>query len=304
MVGSQDIMATIDAAVPSMASGYRPIRTLGKGGHARVVLVERCSDPVAGRLAACKIVPRRREATARRELECLTRLQHTKRFPRLYEWQEGPEHLLLFQEYVPGGTLEDWSNEQRARMVRFEGRRKLGQPPRREPQVARLIRGVLEALSACHMEGIIHNDVKTGNVMLRDAGDPDSACLIDFGIADDIRAGSEDEAGSSGGSVQCSFPYVSPERLTRSSPPTVKSDVWSLGVLAHLLLVDWYPFDCAGHEMHALCRNILYKPYVPPRSLSDDARDFLDRALRRDVDLRPTAVALLSGHPWIRDIER
>ncbi len=103
-----------------------------------------------------------------------------------------------------------------------------------------------QALGAAHARGVIHRDVKPGNVLVtRDAsGGGDRVKLIDFGIAcvrgeDDVVTRRLTQAGEVLGTIE----YIAPEQLLDPAPPTVRADVYSLGALAYECLMGDVPFQ-------------------------------------------------------------
>ena len=104
-----------------------------------------------------------------------------------------------------------------------------------EREAARIALRVLEALSAAHVRGVLHRDVKPGNVLL---GADGRVVLSDFGIA--YIAGEESLTRS--GEFMGSLAYTAPERMGGSRPGPA-SDLWSLGVLLFQMVEGWSPFQ-------------------------------------------------------------
>ena len=146
-----------------------------------------------------------------REYELVAHLEHPN-IARIYDIGVADDHLFLAMEYFPGGDL-------RSRM--------------REPLPWRMALGYLRqlaaALGALHEIGVLHRDVKPGNVLLRDDG---SLAFIDFGLARQLGLES-DITGE--GTIFGTPHYMSPEQ-GHGQPLDERSDLYSLGVVLHEML--------------------------------------------------------------------
>ena len=141
---------------------------------------------------------------------------------------------------------------------------------------------IAEGLSAAHAHGVVHRDVKPGNVMLTDLG----VKVIDFGLARFIDSSQITAAGSVLGTAS----YMSPEQI-RCQPADSRSDVWSLGIILYEMLTGAPPF--AGSHPDAICHAIKHDPIRPstlgvPMAL----RSLVFRALSKNPARRPSASAL------------
>ena len=186
---------------------YELDRLLGHGGAASVwlardTLLER---PVAVKLLSEGLAADRAwMARFRREARIAARLQHPN-LVSIYDFDAEAERPFLVMAYLPGGSLAD----------RLEN----GGVP--DPE--RLARDVLMALEHIHASGIVHRDVKPGNVLLDRDG---RALLTDFGIARPEDATSITQAGQIPGTAR----YMAPE-LWRGDPASERSDLFACGVL-------------------------------------------------------------------------
>ena len=135
--------------------------------------------------------------------------------------------------------------------------------------------GVLDALAEAHSAGILHRDVKPGNILFTAAGEPK---LADFGIAKTSGA-----AYTRAGEVVGSMAYLSPERLT-SKPATVADDLYAVGVVGYEALTGRRPFP--QEDLGALAHAILHESPPPLAALRPDVPPGLaaaiDRAMARD----------------------
>ncbi|MCU1589797.1 MAG: pknB 3 [Frankiales bacterium] len=190
---------------------FRVVGELGRGGMGIVYLgvqdglqrpvaikvLGSADDSLAGRL--------RHEATV------LSELQHPH-IVGVLDVGERDGRPYLVMPYMPGGTLAD--------VLRRDGSLRPG-------QVTGVVAPLAEALAAAHARGVLHRDVKPGNVLLSAAGDP---YLSDFGIA----TGSS-QTKSSTGELLGTIGYVAPETVA-GEPASAASDVYALGVVAYTAL--------------------------------------------------------------------
>jgi serine/threonine protein kinase len=139
------------------------------------------------------------------------------------------------------------------------------------------------ALAHAHAEGVIHRDVKPGNVLLDRAGNP---YLADFGIARALSA-SADTQRTSPGQVLGSFQYTSPEQLTPGAEIDGATDVYSLGCLLFEALVGTPPFTVSSTR--ALAAAHLLAPPPSLRSLRADVPRALDELVQSCVAKDPLA---------------
>lgn len=248
------MQATESAPAPEIP-GHRLVRRLGQGGMAEVwqaihVALER---PVAVKVVAAEthITP---EMAARfeREARTIAKLEHPHIVGIYDVGRTGDGRMYYTMPLLPGGDL---------------GRRDLRFAPR---EVARVLRGVLEALAHAHAAGVVHRDVKPANIVF---DRNDRPLLADFGIAlsqtERTRVTSARQTlGSSG--------YMSPEQA-RSGDVDARADLYSLGVVAFELLTGDLPF----HGPDALAVALAHIEQPVPRLPAQHAawQPFIDRAL-------------------------
>jgi tetratricopeptide (TPR) repeat protein len=191
--------------------------------------------------------------------------------------QEGRRISYIAMEHVPGRTLA---------AILAEG-------PLEAAAALRLLRQVAEALADAHEHGIVHRDVKPGNVMVTERG---LVKVLDFGLARFAPPGAEDSATWSGrhgpldGAIAGTLAYMSPEQV-RGGVLDARSDIFSLGVLVYEMLAGRRPFG--GKNAFALVDAILREPPSPLHltvPIADALGALALRMLEKDPERRPAGL--------------
>ncbi|MEZ6195764.1 MAG: serine/threonine-protein kinase [Planctomycetota bacterium] len=271
-------------------SHYRILRELGRGGQGQVLLAvdERLERKVAlkvllatGRLSRQAVLRFEREAAAASRLD-------NPGIARVYEYGEFEGVSFIAYEYVPGRTLKEFITEttqgdlgDRAETVvifdhsewsatevplaRESGTVSATQSRSAErtliERVVRFTESAARALHAAHEVGLVHRDIKPGNLMLREDG---SACLLDFGLAIDEQSG--DVTLTATGEAAGTAPYMSPEQIRATQPLDRRTDVYSLGVTLFECCTLQRPFT--GATIHEIVHAIQNREAPRPRRLN------------------------------------
>jgi eukaryotic-like serine/threonine-protein kinase len=213
-------MQQLDADV-LLGDRYRLVRMIGSGGMGTVWEAE---DETLGRPVAVKVLSESLAAGERavrrfeREAQAAARLSGPY-IAAVYDFGRSEGRPYIVMELVRGETLED-------RLAR-EG-------PLPPQEASRIATQVAEALEEAHRAGIVHRDVKPGNVMLTPAGD---VKVMDFGIA----AAAWAERVTTSGLVLGTPSYLAPEQA-RSEKTTPASDVYALGAMLYEMVAGRPPF--------------------------------------------------------------
>jgi serine/threonine protein kinase len=231
---------------PALIAGrYRELRAVGRGGMGTVWL---CRDEVLNREVAAKriegLAEERSGESARplREARLSAAVSHPNAVA-LYDIVESEDSTWLIMEYVPSMTL--------AELLREEGRLPVS-------RVARIGTQVASALAAAHALGIVHRDIKPGNLLI---GDGDQAKVSDFGIA----RGEYDEQLTQTGFVTGTPAYFAPE-LARGADPSPASDVWALGATLYEAVEGDPPYGRDPNPLALLARIAATPPPRPARA--------------------------------------
>jgi serine/threonine-protein kinase len=246
---------------------YRLVELLGQGGMATIY---RAVDSQLGRDVAVKVLHREfgRDpdfvARFRQEAQAAAALSHPG-IVGIYDFGADDDGPYLVMELVDGEDL--------ASVLRRNG----PLPPR---QAARLVAEVGRALNAAHERGIVHRDVKPGNIMLTATG---RVKVTDFGIARAWADAGLTLPGTTLGSVH----YFSPEQAL-GEPVTAASDVYSLGIVLYELLTGRRPWEGDSAAAVAMARISASPPRVSDvRPTVPPALEAIDRkALALDAAAR------------------
>jgi len=201
---------------------YRCVRRLAVGGSSSVFLAESLRTGQQRVLKIFRQVPDVVEGSTTfdrllREYDLVSRLEHPK-IASIYDLGVADDHVYIAMEYFPGGDLR---SRMREAMPWAEA--------------LAYLRQLAAALGALHAIGVLHRDVKPGNVLLRDDA---SVAFIDFGLARQLGLES-DITGT--GAIFGTPHYMSPEQ-GHGLPLDERSDLYSLGVVLHEMLTGQKPF--------------------------------------------------------------
>jgi serine/threonine protein kinase len=221
--------APVDTSLPSR---YQDARLIAQGGMGEIFLA---TDEILGREVAVKVLARRyaldeslRERF-KREALAAARLSGNHNIVTIFDVEEHDGRPIIVMEYLAGGSLEKRIDRKK---------------PFDTAQVLDWLDEAAAALDAAHEAGIVHRDVKPGNLLLDDRG---HVKVADFGIASAAGMDSFTQTGTILGTAG----YLSPEQA-RGERATAASDRYALGVVAWELLTGRRPFQTETPTAEAL----------------------------------------------------
>ncbi|HUS15580.1 MAG TPA: PASTA domain-containing protein [Chloroflexia bacterium] len=243
---------------------YELQSVLGGGGMA---LVYRALDRVLNRNVAVKVL---REQYASdptfqqrftREAQAAGALSHPN-IVSVYDVGKDGDLPYIVMEYVPGLTLRDLIDREGVLAV---------------DQAVEIAAGILAGLEYAHRNGLIHRDIKPGNVLITPQG---TVKVVDFGIA----KGATDLSLTAAGTALGTAAYFSPEQA-RGEPSRVQSDLYSVGATLYEMLTGRPPFE-SDTDMGMAYKHIT-EPPVPPSRLNPAIPPQLEAIILRALAKTP-----------------
>ncbi|ONM59704.1 Putative CDPK-related protein kinase [Zea mays] len=239
-----------------------------------------------GESVAVKVIPKAKMTTSiaiedvRREVKILKALAGNKNLVQFYDAYEDNDNVYIVMELCEGGELLD-------RILSRGGKYS-------EDDAKAVLVQILNVVAFCHIQGVVHRDLKPENFLFTSKDDDSHLKAIDFGLSDFVKP--DERLNDIVGSAY----YVAPEVLHRCY--STEADVWSIGVIAYILLCGSRPFWARTES--GIFRSVLKADpsynEAPWPSLTPEAMDFVKRLLCKDPRRRMTAAQALS-HPWIRN---
>ena len=258
-----------------IANRYLATRHIGQGGMADVFVA---TDTILNREVAVKILrgdlSNDPTAVLRFEREALasTSLSHPN-IVDIYDVGEDRGHHFIVMEYVRGITLKQLINKRKALC---------------KEEAVDIMKQTVSAIVEAHAKGIIHRDIKSQNILVKDDG---TIKVVDFGIAiaqDSLQLTQKD-------SVMGSVHYLAPE-LAKGEQASVQSDIYALGIVFFELLSGDVPFKAEQAVQVALMH--MREPLPDIRTINPDIpvsiANIINKACAKNKNLRyPSAKAML-----------
>jgi tetratricopeptide (TPR) repeat protein len=283
-----DDSATIRLDVPSDAiPGYELLREIHRGGQG---VVYQAMQKSTNRKVAIKVLREGPFAGARdrvrfeREIHILGHLSHSN-IVSIHDSGSAAGSFYYVMDYISGQSLDRYLSKH--------------QPPLRERLA--LFAKIAEAVGAAHLRGVIHRDLKPGNISVDSDGEPH---ILDFGLAKVAVPGTTDgEAMSITGQFIGSLPWASPEQAEGDPERIdVRTDVYSLGVVLYHMLTGRFPYRVVG-PMHDILGEILHaqpkRPSATTREVDDELDTIALKCLEKDREQRYQSAVELA-----RDVRR
>jgi tRNA A-37 threonylcarbamoyl transferase component Bud32 len=252
----------------SQIEGYRLVQMVGRGAMGTVY---KAIHKGLHRVVAIKILRRDlvRDKTQierlRREAKLLADLDHPN-IVRAFDAGESNGFPFLVMEYVEGETLRDRINREGALS---------------NEEALRITRALADALERARRMGVVHRDVKPGNVLMSTSGTPK---LMDLGLAKGPLDMGLTQHGATVGTPQ----FISPEQAQDPRRADTRSDIYSLGASLYTMVTSRPPFE--GTTLAEIITKVLYQQPVPPRvrnaAVSPEVGHLIERMMLKDPSLR------------------
>lgn len=268
------------------ANKYELGKEVGRGHFGYTCAAKFKKGELKGQQVAVKVIPKPKMTTAiaiedvRREVKILRALTGHNNLVKFFDAYEDNDNVYIVMELCEGGELLD-------RILSRGGKYT-------EDDAKAVMIQILNVVAFCHLQGVVHRDLKPENFLFTTEDENSVLKAIDFGLSDFVKP--DERLNDIVGSAY----YVAPEVLHRSY--STEADVWSIGVIAYILLCGSRPFWARTESgiFRAVLKADPSFDEAPWPSLSSEARDFVKRLLNKDPRKRMTASQALS-HPWIKN---
>lgn len=260
-----------------------PGKELGRGKFA---VVRKCVEKCTGHEYAAKFMRKRRKGQDCRmeiihEIAVLELATASSRVVNLHQVYEMASEMVLVLEFAAGGEIFNQCVADREDEA-FS-----------EEDVKRLMRQILEGVSFLHQNNVVHLDLKPQNILLTSSSPLGDIKIVDFGLSRMVSSHQELRE------IMGTPEYVAPEILNYE-PISTATDMWSIGVLAYVMLTGISPF--LGEDKQETFLNIsqLNVSYTEEelQQLDQAAVSFIQTLLRKHPQDRATAEQCLK-HPWL-----
>ncbi|POO02758.1 Serine/threonine protein kinase [Trema orientale] len=264
---------------------YEMGEEVGRGHFGYTCSAKLKKGELKGQQVAVKVIPKAKMTTAiaiedvRREVKILRALTGHRNLVQFYDAYEDHDNVYIVMELCEGGELLD-------RILSRGGKYS-------EDDAKKVMTQILNVVAFCHLQGVVHRDLKPENFLFTSKDENSELKAIDFGLSDFVKP--DERLNDIVGSAY----YVAPEVLHRAY--STEADVWSIGVIAYILLCGSRPFWARTES--GIFRTVLKADpsfdEEPWPSLSSEAKDFVKRLLIKDPRKRLSAAQALC-HPWLK----
>jgi tetratricopeptide (TPR) repeat protein len=255
-------------------SRYRIVSRIGKGGMGEVYRAEdtRLERQVALKFLSQDGFTEQSKSRFMNEARAAAKARHPNICP-IHDIEEADGELFLVMAYIEGETL----------------RSRIARRPLEAAQTVELAIQIAGGLACAHALGIIHRDIKTGNIMLDPSG---QASILDFGLALSPEASRLTEAGAAVGTPA----YMSPEQIAGGAVDA-RTDLWSLGVVMFEMLTGTLPFrrDRSSAIIHAVLNDSVPRLSSLRSGVPPELERVVEKALAKDVAHRWQSATQMIG---------
>ncbi len=254
--------------LPDSFSGYDLVRQIHRGGQG---VVYQAIQRTTKRKVAIKVLRDgpfagpRDKARFEREVQILGQLSHPN-IVGIHDSGVAAGNFFYVMDYISGQSLDVFMAS-RARSI---------------DETLRLFAEICEAISAAHLRGVIHRDLKPGNIRIDQDGNPH---ILDFGLAKTVMGeatdGSHAQVMSMTGQFVGSAPWASPEQAEGiPGKIDIRTDVYSLGVILYQMLTARFPYEVVGN-MREVLDNILSAVPIRPSTIRKQINNELETIVLR-----------------------
>ena len=281
LLSSLALQRRLDAAETKLKQlgQYTLEEKIGEGGmgvvyRARHALLRR---DTAVKLLAAGVADAAAVARFEREVQLTCQLTHPNTI-QVYDYGKTPDGIFYYaMEFLQGVNFHDL-------VARF------GVLP--ESRVVHILAQICDSLAEAHALGLIHRDIKPGNIILcRRGGMPDCVKVLDFGLVREYRqAGTDENISVKENLVEGTPWFMPPEAVRGDTVGDPRSDLYSLGALGYFLLTGHYIFD-AGNMAEVQEKQLTAAPIPPGRRttqpISRKMEELILCCLEKDMNARP-----------------
>ena len=253
--------------------GYEIVRELHRGGQG---VVYQALQKSTKRKVAVKVMregpfagPADR-ARFEHEVQILGQLKHPN-IVAIHDSGEAAGQFFYVMDYIPGQALDAYMAAEQRTII----------------ETLRLFSKICAAVNAAHLRGVIHRDLKPGNIRVDPDGEPH---ILDFGLAKTIGDGGRADVMTMTGQFVGSLPWASPEQAGGvPGQIDVRTDVYSLGVILYQMLTQRFPYEVTGNMRDVLDRIIKTAPARPStlrRQINDEVETIVLKCLAKERERR------------------
>jgi CheY-like chemotaxis protein/predicted Ser/Thr protein kinase len=237
--------------------GYEKLNRLGIGSFGEVWKIKDVTKDPPEIFIAKIPLDKKFNAEFEEEAHILRKLAGHKGIPKVIEMIEIKNKRVMIQEFILGKTLYEVIERELE-----------------EAEIASVVIQLADVVAHSHGIGIIHRDIKPGNVMVQPDG---SIKLLDFGTAKELREKETSETATG------TRPYMAPEQIMGKSQR--RSDVWALGVVMYVLYTGMFPFY---HEVEKVLMDIIIRvPPSPPSKFNEELDPGIERIILKCLEKSP-----------------
>jgi len=259
---------------------YDLIHEVGKGSFGQVF----CALSESNKTLTVKKISKEKTSLEKisKEVNALTLLSECPSVPKYYQLRQDEDYYYLILDYIVGKDL--------LHIIKEYG-------CFRENYAKDIFCKIAKTLKAIHKKNVVHQDLKLENIIYEHA--TQKIHIIDFGFSTIVEENDDLCRGDAG-----SYEYIAPEKLFYGKTLAYsgfKSDVWSLGIVLHTLVLNRFPWEKEKLKAY-IAENKSYPTFkIEERFkslLSDDLKDLLYQLLENDPDKRISLDQVLQ-HPWL-----